>query len=166
MLQLPVEIVLEVLKNLSKRDIVSLSRTNKYLNNICLHDIYSNVVIREKYCKLRFPITHKFLRTMSSSVHLSRRVRILVIEWSYPRKVDQGFDSMVPLLRGSLLNMRYLESVSLRIRLRDKSFNRCFPQHCMFHLQKLECNFGRREDKERLLGRYHSTTSDSEVVSF
>jgi hypothetical protein len=150
MILLPIEIILLILERLDRRDVVQLLRTNKFLSKICSKFVYSEVIIEEKYDYSRFPITRKFIRTMSLG-SVSCIVKSLTIRWEYPPKINMGFDSFTRDFRVALLNMRSLVNISLCVRLRDKSFNECFSSGCMFKLEKFECNFGTHIDKKRFL---------------
>lgn len=151
-LDLPPEIITEILREL---DLSEITLSCKVLHDLCNELMYSRLEIKEDYRRSpRFIRTYKLLWTLSHSYKLPLYVRVLCIEWSYPEKIDMGYDKMAILLKRSLSFMRHLHTLKLRIRLRNKSFKECFLPKCPFTLSTFDCNFGTDKDK-RIFEKEH-----------
>lgn len=152
MIILPIEVVLLILENLDDKSLRSLSATCSTYRDAYNKFLYSVVDICESYTySNRFPKTYKFF---SLAHKRSLPVKKLRVHWDYPKKVDRGFDDLVPLLRMSFLRMRELKYISLNIRIRDKDFEKVFVPNCTFKVCSFKCNFGDKKKIEAFLSNH------------
>ena len=141
-----------------------MSSTCSYINHICNIVMYSKVEIFEKYDSSRFRRTYRFFRSISESDHLCRYTRSISISWDCPRKVKMGFEGIAAIIRPALTKTYRLKRLKLELRLRNKSFSRCFADSFRFRLSGFECNFGDGEDKRRFMMNHSDKDQSLDVI--
>jgi hypothetical protein len=143
---LPVDVLVMILKNLDKADLITMCRVNKVCCSFSQDIFYRNIEI---------PYRHLFqvCRTLAHSTHLARRVRSFNVFTPGSTMELNQLDNLATALR----NMSSLRK--LRLELDDKYYN--VLDGCTFKLETF--SFGYRCD-ENLLKFLNSQPSLTHVI--
>lgn len=134
---------------------VAMATTSSHFNHVCNIVMYSKVGIFEVYSiYLRFERTYRFFKTVRESNRVCHYIRSITIFWDYPPKVLIGFESLAEPMRLALMKTYRLTRLKLEIRLKDKTFEKCFGTSFRFRLSEFECNFGTEEAKRKFMEKH------------